>query len=272
MEKNPTWNYPSVSPTGMPSLGPSVFAEVSKIVTLLENENESNGNGTLVSENVESEEESEEEESGGGTVVVVNEEGHEEIYDFEGTLVQSMLTVDDNSTSSTSSSTTNNSTTDNSTLTTTDNNNNDTTTEQEEVGPTSSVSVTYRLSPTDDTFMEVWRPDMPLGNKDKLKIDASSEEDKKDNGMEGGVPTKFIQLKFGLGGIFKDVESMMMEMQVNNVCFLLYIVCTYVLVCIYLFVMLLCANSFQQYTQKLTSCFSFSIACIHHIIQTQTNM
>ena len=267
MEKNPTWNYPSVSPTGMPSLGPSVFAEVSKIVTLLENENESNENGTLVSENVESEE-----EESGGTVEVVNEEGHEEIYDFEGTLVQSMLTVDDNSTSSSSSSTTNNSTTEDSSTSTTDNNNNDTTTEQEEVGPTSSVSVTYRLSPTDDTFMEVWRPDMPLGTKDKLKIDASSEEDKKDNGMEGGVPTKFIQLKFGLGGIFKDVESMMMEMQVNNVCFLLYIVCTYVLVCIYLFVMLLCANSFQQYTQKLTSCFSFSIACIHHIIQTQTNM
>ena len=244
MEKNPTWNYPSVSPTGMPSLGPSVFAEVSKIVTLLnENENESNENGTLVSENVESEEESEEEESGGGTVVVVNEEGHEAIYDFEGTLVQSMLTVDDNSTSSSSSTTNNSTTEDSSTLTTTDNNNNDTTTEEQVGGPTSSVSVTYRLSPTDDTFMEVWRPDMPLGTKDKLKIDASSEEDKKDNGMEGGVPTKFIQLKFGLGGIFKDVESMMMEMQVNNVCFLLYIVCTYVLVCIYLFVTLLCDNS-----------------------------
>ena len=254
MEKNPDWNYPSVSPTGMPSLGPSVFAEVSKIVTLLENENESNENGTLVSENVEGLEESEEEESGGGTVEVVNEEGHEAIYDFEGTLVQSMLTVDDNSTSSsTSSSTTNNSTTEDSSTLTTDNNNNDTTTEQEEVDrSTSSVSVTYRLSPTDDTFMEVWRPDMPLGTKDKLKIDASSEEDKKDNGMEGGVPTKFIQLKFGLGGIFKDVESMMMEMQVNNVCFLLYIVCRYVLIMYLYLVLLLCANSFQQYTQKLT--------------------
>ena len=253
MEKNPTWNYPSVSPTGMPSLGPSVFAEVSKIVTLLENENESNGNGTFVDEVEGLEESVEGEESGGGgTVEVVNEEGHEEIYDFEGTLVQSMLTVDDNSTSSTSSSTTNNSTTENSTLTTTDNNNNDTTTEEQVGGSTSSVSVTYRLSPTDDTFMEVWRPDMPLGTKDKLKIDASSEEDKKDNGMEGGVPTKFIQLKFGLGGIFKDVESMMMEMQVNNVCFLLYIVCRYVLIMYLYLVLLLCANSFKQYTQKLT--------------------
>ena len=253
----------------MPSLGPSVFAEVSKVVTLLENENESNENGTFVS-GVEGLEESEEGEESGGTVVVVNEEGQEAIYDFEGTLVQSMLTVDDNSTSSTSSTTNNSTTEDSSTLTADNNNNDTTTTEQEEVGPTtSSVSVTYRLSPTDDTFMEVWRPDMPLGTKDKLKIDASSEEDKKDNGMEGGVPTKFIQLKFGLGGIFKDVESMMMEMQVNNVCFLLYIVCTYVLVCIYLFVMLLCANSFQQYTQKLTSCFSFSIACIYHSKQTK---
>ena len=194
----------------MPTLGPSVFAEVSKIVTILEDD-EGSENGTVVSE------EEEEEGSGGGTVVVVNENGTHSIYDFEGTLVESMLDVDNNSNGSTSSNST----------TATEEDSNSTTVEEDsdqsvkETTPTQqAVSVTYRLQPTDDTFMEVWRPNIPLGKKDKLKIDATSKEDEKggkDGEEGGGVPTKFIQLKFGLAKIFKDVEDMMMKMQVRLV-------------------------------------------------------
>ena len=40
-----------------------------------------------------------------------------------------------------------------------------------------------KLKPVDDTFIEVWRPDEPLGDKEKLKIDAID-----------GIPTKVISL------------------------------------------------------------------------------
>ena len=40
-----------------------------------------------------------------------------------------------------------------------------------------------KLKPVDDAFIKVWRPDEPLGDKEKLKIDAID-----------GIPTKVISL------------------------------------------------------------------------------
>jgi len=66
-------------------------------------------------------------------------------------------------------------------------------------GNSTTYSITYRIAPQDDTFLEQWRPSEPLGQKDKLKIDADEE----------GVPTKVIMMKFGLGGVFEDVENLL---------------------------------------------------------------
>jgi hypothetical protein len=54
-------------------------------------------------------------------------------------------------------------------------------------------AVEVKLKPTDDTFIEVWRPDEPLGSKEKLKIDAID-----------GTPTKVIMIKFQLGSILQE--------------------------------------------------------------------
>lgn len=53
-----------------------------------------------------------------------------------------------------------------------------------------------KLKPTDDTFIEVWRPDEPLGDREKLKIDAID-----------GIPTKVIMMKFGLGHVLREYHD-----------------------------------------------------------------
>ena len=58
-----------------------------------------------------------------------------------------------------------------------------------------TTTLVFHLTPTDDTFLESFRPREPLGHKSNLKIDADTD----------GVPTKIIQIKFGLEGIFGSV-------------------------------------------------------------------
>jgi hypothetical protein len=53
-----------------------------------------------------------------------------------------------------------------------------------------------KLKPVDDTFIEVWRPNEPLGYKEKLKIDAID-----------GIPTKVILMKFALGHILREYHE-----------------------------------------------------------------
>ena len=66
----------------------------------------------------------------------------------------------------------------------------------------------------DDTFLEVFRPDQVLGSKTKLKVDAEQEWDNIDDDTilrgEGGgaVPTKFVQLKFGLRQVLEEMSAM----------------------------------------------------------------
>lgn len=60
------------------------------------------------------------------------------------------------------------------------------------------VSMTYTLTPQDDTFIEMWRPEEVLGRKDKLKVDANLD----------GMPTKVVQLRFAVGGVLDEVLAM----------------------------------------------------------------
>ena len=130
-------------------------------------------------------------------VIVVDDEEEEgdseEIYDFEGNLVEE-LSLDGGSTGDNTTATSPTSSTflNNSTFSSSSSN------------VTTAVKLIYTLSPTDDTFIEKWRSSDVLGNKDKLKIDAT----------EDGMPTKVILLKFGMQGIYNDVLSAMEEMEV----------------------------------------------------------
>ena len=130
-------------------------------------------------------------------VIVVDDEEEEgdseEIYDFEGNLVEE-LSLDGGSTGDNTTVTSPTSSTflNNSTFSSSSSN------------VTTAVKLIYTLSPTDDTFIEKWRSSDVLGNKDKLKIDAT----------EDGMPTKVILLKFGMQGIYNDVLSAMEEMEV----------------------------------------------------------
>lgn len=148
-------------------------------------------------------------------VIVVDDEEEEgdseEIYDFEGNLVEE-LSLDGGSTGDNTTATSPTSSTflNNSTFSSSSSN------------VTTAVKLIYTLSPTDDTFIEKWRSSDVLGNKDKLKIDAT----------EDGMPTKVILLKFGMQGIYNDVLSAMEEMEVSTAvlfsplliaCLLLYI-------------------------------------------------
>lgn len=148
-------------------------------------------------------------------VIVVDDEEEEgdseEIYDFEGNLVEE-LSLDGGSTGDNTTATSPTSSTflNNSTFSSSSSN------------VTTAVKLIYTLSPTDDTFVEKWRSSDVLGNKDKLKIDAT----------EDGMPTKVILLKFGMQGIYNDVLSAMEEMEVSTAvlfsplllaCLLLYI-------------------------------------------------
>ncbi|KAL7518417.1 hypothetical protein ACHAWX_003258 [Stephanocyclus meneghinianus] len=56
--------------------------------------------------------------------------------------------------------------------------------------------IEVKLKPVDDTFIELWRPDAPLGTKEKLKIDAID-----------GFPTKVVMLKFAVGQILKQYNK-----------------------------------------------------------------
>ena len=148
-------------------------------------------------------------------VVVVDDEEEEgvseEIHDFEGNVVDE-LSLDGGSTGDNTTATSPTSSTflNNSTFSSSSSN------------VTTAVKLIYTLSPTDDTFIEKWRSSDVLGNKDKLKIDAT----------EDGMPTKVILLKFGMQGIYNDVLSAMEEMEVSTAvlfsplllaCLLLYI-------------------------------------------------
>lgn len=133
-------------------------------------------------------------------VIVVDDEEEEgvseEIHDFEGNVVEE-LSLDGGSTgdnTTATSPTTSSTFLNNSTFSSSSSN------------VTTAVKLIYTLSPTDDTFIEKWRSSDVLGNKDKLKIDAT----------EDGMPTKVILLKFGMQGIYNDVLSTMEEMEVST--------------------------------------------------------
>ncbi len=59
---------------------------------------------------------------------------------------------------------------------------------------TTRVNVT--LSPADDTFIEKWRPDIPLGDREKMKIDSMD-----------GLPTKIIMMKFYVGQTLQQLSE-----------------------------------------------------------------
>lgn len=59
---------------------------------------------------------------------------------------------------------------------------------------TTTVNVT--LSPADDTFIEKWRPDIPLGDREKMKIDSMD-----------GLPTKIIMMKFYVGQTLQQLTE-----------------------------------------------------------------
>ena len=63
-------------------------------------------------------------------------------------------------------------------------------------GDTVDPVMEVKLKPVDDTFIEVWRPDEPLGGKEKLKIDAID-----------GIPTKVIMMKFALGHVLREYHE-----------------------------------------------------------------
>ena len=149
-----------------PTSGPTIWAEVSKVVVPLPIDDVDDATSQTA-------------ETG-------------EIYDFEGTLIQSTIPIDeqDNIAADNSSSSSN----------------------------VTSIKVTYYLKPTDDTFLEVWRGEEALGSKDKLKVDATEGRvgGKNDEKETGSMPTKVILLKFGAAGIYDDIEKMKEEMQVRG--------------------------------------------------------
>ena len=62
---------------------------------------------------------------------------------------------------------------------------------------TRTLEVTYVLGPTDDSFVEIWRPSEPLGDRARLKIDADFD----------GVPTKVSQIRFRLAETFERART-----------------------------------------------------------------
>ena len=167
-------------------------------------------------------------------VVVVDEEEEEgvseEIHDFEGNVVEE-LSLDGGSTGDNTTATYPTSSTflNNSTFSSSSSN------------VTTAVKLIYTLSPTDDTFIEKWRSSDVLGNKDKLKIDAT----------EDGMPTKVILLKFGMQGIYNDVLSAMEEMEVSTaVFFFSSLAC--LLASLYLTISPLISYSTQNFNRPLT--------------------
>ena len=76
-----------------------------------------------------------------------------------------------------------------------------------------NATVKYTIGPTDDTFLEAYRPNAIFGDRTKLKLDAIGRDDDGDvaggGGAGGGMPTKVILLKFGLGTTFDELASMM---------------------------------------------------------------
>ena len=117
---------------------------------------------------------------------------------------------DASSPSSNNNGTTTTNNNNNITSNTLDTNSNNTTT----AATTTNISITYKITPMDDTFLEVFRPDQVLGSKTKLKVDAEQEWDNVDDDTilrgEGGgaIPTKFVQLKFGLRQVLEEMSAM----------------------------------------------------------------
>ena len=75
--------------------------------------------------------------------------------------------------------------------------------------------MTHRLGPTDDTYVKIYRPNTPLGDQTKLKLDAidtddddeewddgKNEDETRRNGG-GRMPTKVILLKFDINRVMK---------------------------------------------------------------------
>ncbi|KAL7438189.1 hypothetical protein ACHAXH_009679, partial [Discostella pseudostelligera] len=113
-------------------------------------------------------------------------------------------TANDGNATSTNNSTSGNNTSSSSNATTN-------TTDGDGSGYLVNVSYSYKLTPMDDTFLEVYRPKEPLGTKTKLKADAEQEWIEDDDTLAADnaarVPTKFIQLKFGLRTVLEEMRN-----------------------------------------------------------------
>jgi len=77
---------------------------------------------------------------------------------------------------------------------------------------TTTTTMTHRLGPTDDTYIEIYRPNTPLGDRTKLKLDAiDTDEEEWDDGKDetrrkrrnGRMPTKVILIKFDINRVMK---------------------------------------------------------------------
>lgn len=72
------------------------------------------------------------------------------------------------------------------------------------IGDDNRVSLIMDIGVVDDTFIELFRPDTPLGNKPNVKIDAIA-----------GVPTKVAMLKFSIGNAMNQILSLSQKVEVT---------------------------------------------------------